>query len=160
MKRFVENPVERRSEDRRIVNKYYTVEFLVNDIRLEYRFKIWDISSHGISLLVDEDSDLLNYLKVGDVIYLRYHTDKSLKPVDYVKTSIRHISREAVEHINGCCVVGLSILQDRDKEDQPVTVNCPSCNTAYRIPRTRVPQRKRVATCRKCGGKIVIEPLK
>ena len=69
MKRLVENPIERRSEDRRIVNKYYTVEFLVNDIKLEYRFKIWDISSNGISLLVDEDSDLLNYLKVGDILY-------------------------------------------------------------------------------------------
>jgi len=159
MKRLVENPIERRSEDRRIVNKYYTVEFLVNDIKLEYRFKIWDISSNGISLLVDEDSDLLNYLKVGDILYLRYRTGNSLKPVDYLKTSIRHISQEAVEQINGCCLVGLAILQDRVKEGKPVMVSCPSCNTSYRIPRTRVPQKRGVATCRKCGGKIVIEPL-
>jgi len=28
------NPIERRSEDRKIVNKYYTVEFLINDLKL------------------------------------------------------------------------------------------------------------------------------
>ena len=51
MRSFIESPVEQRSEDRRIVNKYYTIEILVHDIKLEYRFKIWDISSKGISLL-------------------------------------------------------------------------------------------------------------
>lgn len=161
MRSFVESPVEQRSEDRRIVNKYYTVEVSVHDIKLEYRFKIWDISSRGISLLVDIDSDLLNYLKVGDILYLRYHTGNSLKPVDYLKTSIRHISREAVKQINGCCVVGLSILKGRDVEGRKyVMVSCPSCNTTYKIPRTRVPRRKSIATCRKCGGKMVIKPLK
>jgi len=160
MRSFIEGPVEQRSEDRRIVNKYCTVEILVHDIKLEYWFKIWDISSKGISLLIDIDFDLLNYLKVGDILYLRYHTGNSLKPVDYLKASIRHISREAAKQINGCCVVGLSILKDRDIEGREyVTVSCPSCDTIYKIPRTGVPKRRSIATCRKCGGKIVIEPL-
>lgn len=59
------NPIERRSEDRKIINKYYTIEFLINDLKLVYQFKIWDTSSRGISLLVREDSDILNYLKGG-----------------------------------------------------------------------------------------------
>ena len=79
------NPIERRSEDRKIINRYYTVEFLINDLKLVYQFKIWDISSKGMSLLVREDSDLLNYLKVGDRLHLRYHTADSSKPIEYLK---------------------------------------------------------------------------
>ena len=36
---------------------------------------------------------------------------------------------------------------------------CPTCNTSYKIPADRIPSGKRgVATCKRCGGKIVIEP--
>jgi len=36
---------------------------------------------------------------------------------------------------------------------------CPTCNTIYKIPGDTIPSGKRaVATCKKCGGKIVIEP--
>jgi predicted Zn finger-like uncharacterized protein len=35
---------------------------------------------------------------------------------------------------------------------------CPTCNTVYNIPDNKIPPGKSaVATCRKCGGKIVIE---
>lgn len=154
-----ENPIEQRSEDRRIINKYYTVEFLINELKLVYKFKIWDINSKGISLLVNEDSDLLNYLKAGDILHLRYHTSDSSKPIDYLKTAIRHISRVDKERFKGYCVVGLSILQDQDYEkEKPITIICPSCNISYKIPTTRIPQKRAVATCRKCGGKIIIEP--
>jgi predicted Zn finger-like uncharacterized protein len=38
-------------------------------------------------------------------------------------------------------------------------VLCPHCNVTYRIISTKIPQGRRVvATCKKCGGKIVIEP--
>lgn len=36
---------------------------------------------------------------------------------------------------------------------------CPTCNAIYKIPGDTIPSGKRaVATCKKCGGKIVIEP--
>ena len=35
---------------------------------------------------------------------------------------------------------------------------CPTCNAAYSIPNDKIPDGKRAsATCKKCGGKIVIE---
>ena len=38
-------------------------------------------------------------------------------------------------------------------------VVCPTCNTSYNIPGDKIPKAKRaVASCKKCGGKIVIEP--
>jgi predicted Zn finger-like uncharacterized protein len=36
---------------------------------------------------------------------------------------------------------------------------CPTCNAIYKIPDTKIPQTRRAeATCKKCGGRIVIEP--
>lgn len=36
---------------------------------------------------------------------------------------------------------------------------CPTCNASYKIPGDRIPSgRRAVATCKRCGGKIVIEP--
>ena len=36
---------------------------------------------------------------------------------------------------------------------------CPKCNAVYDIPSDKIPQGKRAsATCKECGGKIVIEP--
>ena len=36
---------------------------------------------------------------------------------------------------------------------------CPTCNASYNIPSEKIPQgRRAVAACKKCGGKIVIEP--
>jgi predicted Zn finger-like uncharacterized protein len=37
-------------------------------------------------------------------------------------------------------------------------VICPTCNSVYRIPSDRIPVRKTLATCKRCGGKITIEP--
>lgn len=36
---------------------------------------------------------------------------------------------------------------------------CPACNTSYKIPDDKIPKERRaVTTCKKCGGKITIEP--
>ena len=35
---------------------------------------------------------------------------------------------------------------------------CPQCNTAYNIPDGKIPQKGAVASCKKCGNKIVISP--
>jgi len=38
-------------------------------------------------------------------------------------------------------------------------VICPTCHTGYRIPTERIPPgRKAAATCKRCGGRILIEP--
>jgi predicted Zn finger-like uncharacterized protein len=36
---------------------------------------------------------------------------------------------------------------------------CPHCNSTYRIPESKIPAKGGTATCKKCGGRIVIEGL-
>ena len=111
-----ENPKERRSEPRSIVDKYYSVEFSLGDMAFVYQFKIWDISSRGLSVLVKEGSDLLKHLKVGEVLRLKYYSTDSSKPTEYLKTQIRHITKDQRARFKGHYLVGLLILEDRNSD--------------------------------------------
>jgi len=102
---------ERRSEPRSIIDQYYSVEFSIRACPFTYQFKIWDISRKGICVLVKEDSDLLNYLKVGDILNLKYYTTDSSKPVEFLKTEIRHLTKDEKGRFKGLFLVGLSILE-------------------------------------------------
>jgi len=106
--------IERRSKPRSIIDRYYSVEFSISGTTYVYQFKIWDISPKGICVLVKEDSDLLNYLKVGDILDLKYYTTDSSKPVEYLKTEIRHITKDEKGRFKGLYLVGLLILEDQD----------------------------------------------
>jgi hypothetical protein len=102
---------ERRSEPRSIIDLYYSVEFSIRSCPFTYQFKIWDLSRRGICVLVKEDSELLNYLNVGDILNLKYYTTDSAKPIEFLKTEIRHITRDETGRFKGLYLVGLSILE-------------------------------------------------
>jgi hypothetical protein len=110
--------IERRSKSRSIIDQYYSVEFSIRESAFVYQFKIWDISTKGISVLVKEDSDLLKHLKVGDILNLKYHKIDSPESVEFLRTKIRHISKDDTGRFKGVCLVGLSILEDQDSNQQ------------------------------------------
>ena len=111
---MADNPPERRSEPRSIIDRYYSVEFSIRDSAYVYQFKIWDISPKGICVLVKEDSDLLNHLKAGDILNLKYYTTDSSSPIKYLKTEIRHIRKDDKGRFKGLYLVGLSILENQN----------------------------------------------
>jgi hypothetical protein len=110
--------IERRSEPRSIADKYYSVEFSVGDMAFVYQFKIWDISSKGLSVLVKEDSELLNHLKVGEIVRMKYYSTDSTRPTEYLRTEIIHISKDERKRFKGHYLVGLSILENQDSDEQ------------------------------------------
>ena len=105
---------EKRSEPRSIIDRYYSVEFEISGCAFVYQFKIWDLSSKGICVLVKEDSNLLNYINVGDVLNLKYYTTDSSKPIEYMKTEIRHITKDEEGRFKGIYLVGLSVVGGRN----------------------------------------------
>ena len=104
---------EKRSESRSIIDRYYSVEFSIRDAAYVYQFKIWDISPKGMCVLVKEDSDLLNHLRVGDILDLKYYTTDSSKPTEYLKTEIKHITKDDTGRFKELYLVGLSILENQ-----------------------------------------------
>lgn len=90
---------------------------------------------------------------------LKYHTTDSSRPIEYLNTAIKHITKDDKGRFKGYHVVGVSILGEQDSErERTIDVVCASCKTRYKLPYTRIPQRRTVTACRKCRGKIVIEP--
>ena len=101
---------ERRSEPRERVDRYFSVEFVVGGMETVYQFRIWDLSSQGMCVLVKSDSDLLKYLKVGLTLDMKYHRGDVTKPPDYLKTEIRHITKDVSGRFKDHFLVGLFIL--------------------------------------------------
>jgi len=157
---MTEKAVEKRSEPRKIADKYYSVEFSIQDLDFSYQFKIWNISSKGICVMVKEDSDLLNHVKVGQVLDLKYSTTDASDPVENLKTEIKHISKDEEGRFKGLYLIGLSILESKNPESAgDMSVFCPLCNAGYKIITNKIrPGKRGVATCKKCGGKIEIPP--
>lgn len=105
--------VEKRSEPRTDLEKYHSVEFNIPGLDFLYQFKIWNMSSKGMCLLVREDSAVLKHLKVGNVLDMKcYATDFSLPP-DNLKIQIKHITQDEQGRFKGHSLVGLLVLEKR-----------------------------------------------
>lgn len=113
--RYVEI-VERRSEPRTILDKFHSVEFLTSGIYYVHQFKIWDTSSHGMSILIKEDSNLLRHLKVGKILDMKYYTSEASKPTEYLKTEIKHITKHDEGRFKGHYSVGIAILKNENPD--------------------------------------------
>jgi hypothetical protein len=93
--------IERRSEPRKMMDKYFRVEFSKSGLTHFYNFKLRDISSKGMCILVKEGSDVLKSLKVGDILDMKYYTEEHSSQPNQLKTKIKYISMRA-ETVPAC----------------------------------------------------------
>jgi hypothetical protein len=103
------NP-DKRSEKRQPPDKYYSVQFSLKNLASIYQFRIWDTSPHGLCILVNDDSDVLSHMKVGDVIEMKYYVSEKPGTTEDLKTEVRHITKQEEGRFKGHCFVGLLIL--------------------------------------------------
>ena len=106
-----ETGIERRGAERAPEEKYYSVQFAVKDLGYFYQFKIRDVSSLGLCILVDEKSKVLKHLKVGDVLEMKYYLSDSLGSTETFRTEIRHITKDADRRFKGHYQIGLRMLE-------------------------------------------------
>ncbi|MGD8757468.1 MAG: hypothetical protein PVH78_01210 [Deltaproteobacteria bacterium] len=104
---------EKRSESRTELEKYHSVEFSLADPGACYQFKIWNMSSRGMCLLVREDSDVVKCLQVGDTLDMKYYTSDASLPPENLKTQIKHVTKEDEGRFRGHYLVGLFILENQ-----------------------------------------------
>lgn len=104
------NIEEKRSEPRVILDQYYSVEFALPETGNIYKFKLRDLSSNGLCVLVNETSVVLRHLKVGETLDMTYYPPEPSAPVESLKTKIRHITKNEQAPFKGHYSVGLSII--------------------------------------------------
>ncbi len=101
-----------KDELRTILDKYYSVQFSLNKMDPAYLFKLRDISSNGLCILVKQDSSAFKQLKVGDVVDMEYNPKEFSGPTKLLKTQIT--SKNCYDRFKGHSLVELKVLTDVD----------------------------------------------
>lgn len=108
-KSFTNNSQEKRSEPRDILDRYYSVEFRLKETASVYQFKLRDMASNGLGILVNKDSEVLQYLKAGDTLDMKYTPPESAGLAESLKTQIIHITQKNEDPFKGHFLIGLLI---------------------------------------------------
>ena len=103
--------MDRRSEERTLIDRYFSVEFSKKGLDSIYHFKIWNISTKGMCIVVKEDSALIGHLQVGEILNMKYYPSDETGPVEHKETEITHITKNAHGRFKGHFLVGLSIMK-------------------------------------------------
>ena len=106
-KTSAENPVEKRAEPRTTLEKMKSVELKLPNLPI-YVFRLKDRSPNGICFLVKADSDILNHIKEGQILNLKYHTEDKTNSSEIFPSEIKHITKMDNEDHQ---LVGLMILE-------------------------------------------------
>jgi len=107
----MEKNSEKRNEQRTKV-ELSSVEFSVNTSDPAYQFKIRETSTSGMSILIREDSAILEHLEEGMILEMKYYPTKKSEAPQLLNTKIIHITKSTSEDLKGHCQVGLQ-LQSR-----------------------------------------------
>jgi len=111
-KTVTKNFAESKAESRTILDNYYSVQFTLSRMDPAYLFKLRDISSNGLCILVKQDSSAFRQLKVGDVVNMEYNPAESSGPSKLLKTQIT--SKNCYDRFKGHSLVELKVLTDVD----------------------------------------------
>ncbi len=109
MKKSEKKTAEDRSEPRTILDQYRSVEFSLSKKEPIFQFRVRDISPSGMGILVNEGSNALKYLKIGQVLDMKYNPEKPDDSAEQIETEIRHITLVADGRYRGHYLVGLHV---------------------------------------------------
>ena len=115
MKKFIlSNSMDAKmAEEKELVDHFHSVEFYIGGRGPAYQFKIWkNVSTMPMCFLVKENSDVLPMLKVGDVLGMKYYSDGSAYPTDYLETEILNITKDDQGPFKGHYLVALELLEN------------------------------------------------
>lgn len=102
---------KQRSGHRQSAVQYHSVEFFIEELSLPYQFRIWEMASGSIRVLVRGDSGVLPFLKVGDTLAMKYYSTDSIYPSENIRTTIRQITKKNRGRLKGHYLVGLEMLE-------------------------------------------------
>jgi hypothetical protein len=96
--------------------KYYSVEFSVSGSHFLHQFKIRKLAASSMGVLVGKNSEIIDLLKVGDVIKMKYNPENAFLSADLMDTEIRSITKESQGRFNGHYFIGLGPLAQPSDE--------------------------------------------
>ena len=105
------NPESKCPESERITEKYHSVEMKPVASLPIYQFKLYRCSDmNGVSVHVKQDSEVLNHLRPGEKVDMKYYPKDSDHQISYMRTKILNIIKEEQGPFKGHFQIGLSIV--------------------------------------------------
>ena len=101
---------EKRSESRHDTKDYYHAEIRLVGVPV-YEVKLKNLSSKGACFLVKDNSSLLNYMRVGESVKVKYYLEDRSESNSIHTAEIRHVTKVDEGRFNGHYCAGLSILK-------------------------------------------------
>ena len=105
-----DNFTRNKDESSTILDKYYSVQFSLSKMDPAYLFKLRDISSNGLCILVKQDSTVFRQLNEGDILDMEYNPTRSSGPTKLFKTQIT--SKNCYDRFKGHSLVELMIIDN------------------------------------------------
>lgn len=95
-------------------NQFYSVEFAVDNIKFLYQFKLWNLPASPMFVLIKNDSDMLNKIKSGDILKMKYYSTDTARPTCQLDTQILNIDWNDHGRFKGHYAVALGVLDNTD----------------------------------------------
>jgi hypothetical protein len=84
----------------------------MDGLDVSYQFRTWEKAPKAVSVLVKQNSGILQLLKVGDQFNVKYYSGRSAYPPERQKTAVRHITWSDEGRLRGHYLVGLEIVEN------------------------------------------------
>lgn len=91
---------------------YHSVEVPMDELPLAYQFKLWRSDHNSLFLLVKENSDILQQLKVGHILPMKYYGSSALARTEIKNTQINNIINEQQGRFRGHHRIELTIIDN------------------------------------------------
>ena len=108
-----DSSMNERSESRDAPKGFHGASIKLVGVPL-YQFKLKDTSENGASILIKEDSFMLNYLEVGQVLNINFSSDLESDHNGDFETEIVHITKVDKGRYKRHYLVGVRILNKKD----------------------------------------------
>ncbi|MDX9787561.1 MAG: hypothetical protein RBT11_12325 [Desulfobacterales bacterium] len=92
------------------VNQFYSVEFAIDNIKFLYQFKIWSSPSSPMFVLVKNGSEMLDKLKSGAILTMKYYSSDAQRPTCHLDTKILGIHWNDNGRFKGHYAVRLGLI--------------------------------------------------
>ena len=106
---FKENHTERRSETRKTAGRFFGAEIKLIGVPI-HRFKFKDLSTNGACILIKEDSNMMNHLKAGQILNMRYYSPNNTD-TPTIRSEIKHITKAEQGRFKGHFLIGVFISE-------------------------------------------------
>jgi hypothetical protein len=94
--------------------QFHSIEFSIDGLEFAYQFKLWNIDSDAMNIIIKEDSALINRIQTGYRFNSKYYSDDVSCPIAQLDTEVSRIIKAEEGKFKGHYIVGLSIADSQN----------------------------------------------